>query len=595
MPYLLRPRLHFAGFFEADPPTANNAIEHYDITKFKPQYVKRSRTSSVSYGEYDPSGSGRFRVLECKVTRACYSDGRDAVEAADDPVIGMRVMDGSNRVFAKMADLDPLQQAVTQLFGLKIRIVASDGSGAGRVNILDADFVPSPFTDIWIRVKGASPAEPTIAAFYQSILAAPVTWGATQRSPFLAELHAASKGNPLSIKFNLDSYDPEWTRARFGTGRIVGTIGLAAPDEPRTFVIGRQLLPSRPSLQVNPLVAALDTVRKRIVLDFGNALPTASVRGPLADIGSLHLAIDNRPVGDVPPYAQQGFYESTAAIVEVPLSEGDWAVVKGAALGIVSSAEDAQTVLWQEAADGVYVRADDLVFRMSPGETAQTKVYATKFGGPLTRFEILTVADAENLNPHAGYSVQHPPDALRFEQNVTTDQDGVATLTLEARDPRAPRPYVDGQIYAIRPLAANGGATKKYDVISVRLWNAVPQIDEPTWYQDVLPIFQQYANLYPAMKSVIDLSNYDDVVANGSLLKLALNLAIEDPNHMPVSRDLSPARRDLILRWLGTTGNGGLPSLGSNPPQKPHPSGPKTPPVTGGKAAEIFHDDDPRQ
>ncbi len=34
---------------------------------------------------------------------------------------------------------------------------------------------------------------------------------------------------------------------------------------------------------------------------------------------------------------------------------------------------------------------------------------------------------------------------------------------------------------------------------------------------------------------------------------------------MPVTRDLSPAKRNMIVKWLNTTGNAGQPNLGSAP------------------------------
>ena len=43
--------------------------------------------------------------------------------------------------------------------------------------------------------------------------------------------------------------------------------------------------------------------------------------------------------------------------------------------------------------------------------------------------------------------------------------------------------------------------------------------NKPTWMRDVQPIFQQYANLYPVMRPILDLANYADVVSKLSILK----------------------------------------------------------------------------
>jgi hypothetical protein len=70
-----------------------------------------------------------------------------------------------------------------------------------------------------------------------------------------------------------------------------------------------------------------------------------------------------------------------------------------------------------------------------------------------------------------------------------------------------------------------------------------------TW-NDVEPIFVQYANLYPVMNRFLDMGDFDAVVKNAGLLKMAFGLDPSNPNSMPVTRDLSPAKRATILHWL---------------------------------------------
>jgi hypothetical protein len=64
-------------------------------------------------------------------------------------------------------------------------------------------------------------------------------------------------------------------------------------------------------------------------------------------------------------------------------------------------------------------------------------------------------------------------------------------------------------------------------------------------------------------KHLVDLGDYDSVVAHLKILELAFSLPIEDPNHMPVTRDLSDAKRDMILKWMATPGADGLPLKGA--------------------------------
>ena len=62
--------------------------------------------------------------------------------------------------------------------------------------------------------------------------------------------------------------------------------------------------------------------------------------------------------------------------------------------------------------------------------------------------------------------------------------------------------------------------------------------------------WNEYAVLYPAMKARIDLSNYQAVSSNSAAILAVISLPIDDPAHMPVTRDLSASHRTLIQTWI---------------------------------------------
>ena len=70
-----------------------------------------------------------------------------------------------------------------------------------------------------------------------------------------------------------------------------------------------------------------------------------------------------------------------------------------------------------------------------------------------------------------------------------------------------------------------------------------------TWERD---IFHQYYLLYPVMRMILNLSDYDSVTKyqNLNMLKHAMSLNINDPNVMPAQRDISPSKLQMILEWL---------------------------------------------
>nr|WP_200998892.1 hypothetical protein [Pseudomonas cichorii] len=95
----------------------------------------------------------------------------------------------------------------------------------------------------------------------------------------------------------------------------------------------------------------------------------------------------------------------------------------------------------------------------------------------------------------------------------------------------------------------NAGPVNQWDFISFLLWSGYTIPASPTW-DDIQPIFQQYANLYPVMLRFLNMADFDSVVKTAGLLTLAFSLDIQDANSMPVTRDLSPAKRTAILNWL---------------------------------------------
>jgi hypothetical protein len=102
----------------------------------------------------------------------------------------------------------------------------------------------------------------------------------------------------------------------------------------------------------------------------------------------------------------------------------------------------------------------------------------------------------------------------------------------------------------VRGTAADSLFPTPYRSLNILVHDGYDAPDSPSWTGDVQPIFQQYANLYPVMREVFDLANYHHVVAYRDRIRKALLAPRSSPGHMPVTRDLSPAKRDMIVGWL---------------------------------------------
>jgi hypothetical protein len=610
--YLNPVRIHFAGQFRADVSTVNNQARRFDNADF---VIPRDQLpgSGTQGGMWQPAGTGAWKIDRCAVTGAVLGG-----KAVRDPVVGLQIRDSGDRVSAKLVDLDPNQQMVSTIFGLEIRIV----DPVSKHVLMRGDFEPAAFYDIWNRAIGSS-GDMAYSAFYQSVLTG-VEWGDLEGSAVLQALKAASEPDLLSILFNVDSFALSGDER--GYGRMVGTIGPQLADDPAHFVPGRYLAPLQsqsfgnqpaPIAQLSsPLgyvCCWLDRDNRKLVADFGNAIPTGGCG--LADVGPLHLlclqssgpggrAETVLDLGALQNYAGPGWYERTAGIQAFPpfrpLTEAEMTAVAGQQLCVATPTpgEGFFVPIAMEAPDGIFVRPDLFVFRMEPNSSQTVRVMALQHGEPLPDLEIATDIGLYGLQP-SGRPLATPASGLAAS-NGTTDSTGWASIALASGDPGLPRipdgnpaNGVDGQVYAIgfsASAAANAGtAFDQNGFVSVLVYSKVEVPEQPSW-SDAQPIFQQYSNLYPRahgpdryvpyagrppLHPVVNLSNEVEVAGFAAMIQRALQRPITDPNHMPVTRDLSQGRRQILLNWVGqvlgsaSAATGAGPALPKGPAQNP--------------------------
>lgn len=590
MSYLSSIRLHFAGQFQANVSTVNNDPGHFNNAIFIPSYqMMEGLNFDPPNGWFNPAGDAAFRLLGCQVTSAWLPSG----QVTNDPVLGFLVADSDTKVCAKLVDLDSEQQLVSEIWGLQVRIADTNGN-----TLLRGDYEPAAFADIWNRATGAgSGSDIGAGAMYQSVLRNLEWDNKANASPFLMALHRAASDGLLSIKFNVDGLNMDFTSPNFMCGRIVGTIGPASATEPVHMVLGRQFMAASPPqpgfftppFGINFLAGSVSETDGCIYLDLGNALSTSAPGAGMNDLGDLTLAVFDpkakpekaagsaTPLGVISSAGPNGYasdpawYNRTAGVVSVPLTAAQLASVSQAplVLYVAASLSTQNLVFIAEWNTGAFLRADKFVFRLSPKDRVQIPVYATQWGHPLAGATVNFVADNSQLQPTTAgpgqpYICDGPPVAVppltakNFDDSAVSDSQGIALLKFTATDPGTPRTFppddygIDGQVYGIRPNFADQrytGAVNVTNFISVLLWSGFKPGNPVTW-DDLQPIFQQYANLYPVMSRFLNLADYDAVVANRDLLSMVFGLDPANPNAMPVTRDLSPAKRAAILSWL---------------------------------------------
>ena len=588
MSHLEAPRIVIAGRFISDVSTINNEDINFDIDQ------------TPSKLGWNPRGGATFDFYNCGVTGAFGSGG---APAATDPVLALAVSGAADRPSAKMVDLDPDWQMSSEIWGLTVRLFDPTTKDLA----LQGTFGVTQFRDLFTRqlVQALAPPTPNGqagGARFVSILT-DVMWGpAADRSDLLKELRSTTEGNELSIVLNTFAYYYNEVDGRHTTGALTGCIGPRRKSEPRTFLGARRLPalaltipgpPPRTVVLIGPSDAMIDAAN-RATIDLGHALLVSDTDGTITDIKSIGTALSDMTAlefGLLPDetgksgdrlsdgsatifgaidYLKPGWSKQTGGVVSITIDAAAAAQAASKPLALFARMPDgSHLVLNRETRDGLYVRADNFVHRLDPGDPpANTTFFAYSRGRPVAEQTIHLAPSPMGNNT--------PPQAFGFPNTIKTNTSGQASLQVTASDPGTARPDIDGQIYAVAysprvnaggQLNLDGTGLTALDVVVAHVRSAFPVPERPEWFRDIQPIMAQFAQLYPIMsRHLFNLADYDAMAKHRRVLLLAFGRLIEDPNYMPVTRDLSENKRKTIVRWLqNETGDPAAPLVKGTP------------------------------
>jgi hypothetical protein len=526
MSYLDVPRIHFAGGFWADPSTVNNVD-----TNFAP--------SAAPAPLWNPAGTHWFYFDTCTIRSGVDQTGKPLLTSADDPIIGATIESTNIPQFARLVDLDVDWQIASQIWGLSLKInVPGVGDQTGTM-------VAATMRNLWIRVPGVAGIGPLAATSgaFQSVLTSVVAnppAGPTRSGVLNTWLGASGK---LSIKFVLYAFEPKTTSSRFKFGKVVGTIGPADASDPDHFVAARRM--EGASNLFAPAPFKVDSTRGKLIVDLGNSIPQSAPGGAPRALGVMQAYVATPGsatpslVGSPIQY-DQAHFETTAGVEEVSLSASQVTQLasNAAVIGVTTRGP-----ILAERPSGAYLDVSETVLRLNPGESRAVTFSATVFGKPKA---------GQTIGLRLKSSGGAPATSLTFPATVTTDAAGRATATFTGGDPGHPRQDLDGAVYQVAfdwGVTAPGTAPRERGVIVIRVFDRVPAVVSPTW-TNVQPILAEYAQLFPSMKQQIDLSTQSMVSAQSSRIKTSLSWDISDPRYMPVTRDLSENKRQILLRWI---------------------------------------------
>lgn len=590
MSYLSMPSLTFTGQFQADTSTVNNDPRHFDNANFEERFQEFQTGGSLN-GWWNPSGTGIFRLSNCQVMAYAEEAGAEFVVTGDDEVLSFTVGNSPDRPSAKLVDLDPDWQLASMIYGQSVTLVnPKDGSV-----VLSGDYEPAPFRDLWFtRGPAAFGGDNRASAMFQSVLSN-VKWNLKGvHSPFLKSLREHSKKGMLSIRLTTYGYQGDSSAEDFTYGKLAGAIGPYCADEPRSFVLGRRFQSlDGASSQVTSKASIgcfsswLNEDKTRLNLDLSNALPL-DLHNRLVSVGPLSVVVlKNIEANAVPLEGDQigsDQYEKLcdldysedlltyqSGIMSVPVNKKARALIGDNPLALMDPSGG--TIVIREQPDGVELRPEVFTFRLDPNDPAQnrqtTTFYAARYGKPLSGAEIIFTPMAPNIDsgscpadpdpattPKATCpKLDTPVRALTVKPvKKTTDASGKVNVNVKGPDVMdQPRVYLDGQLFTLTynfAEPANLTILQQFDVLAVLVFSTFKNPKKIAW-SDVEPIMRQYANLYPVMsRGLFDFSQQTVFENNAAILKFVFDKDVLDPDYMPVTRDLSSAKRAMLLTYL---------------------------------------------
>ncbi|HEX8699352.1 MAG TPA: hypothetical protein VF815_10985 [Myxococcaceae bacterium] len=190
MSYLDQPRINFAGKFQASPATINNTPNNYDPAAYNADSLKPDKIELY----WEPKGDSIFNLINCAVTTV------DAPGVTSDSLVGSGVSALYTSSPPKLVDLDPMQQNVSEIWGMTVMI--GDFSGA----YVQGVFSPVAFNGIWGNSQGPNTPHNSQSgsAVYQSTLTN-LKWN-VGNSQVLKTLQARSP-NRLSIRMVVSGHN----------------------------------------------------------------------------------------------------------------------------------------------------------------------------------------------------------------------------------------------------------------------------------------------------------------------------------------------------------------------------------------------------
>ncbi len=386
------------------------------------------------------------------------------------------------------------------------------------------------------------------------------------------------------------------TPENFLYGAVTGTVGQATSGSSDYFVNSRMLCP-QPSTADRSLYFApfvLGDGGTSISLNLGNALPTTTPDfTPYTEkFGTLELVAFPGGTIDLAnavslagiPYEDSDFIQKQAGFFTASGFSMDCSQIP---LGITSTTSSGTEIVANENPLGYYMRADQFVYRMNPGEetgptnprgsTNSAAIHVTQWGKPAP--EGLEIVVSQMLpEPALEYTsntvgtggtrgitnVSCPQTVVSINGNkvenegerlavtLKTDSNGVATFELGCTPPGNPRKFIDGQVYFLEYEFGDSAIQKTFvqdvnDKISILVYDEITDMAGAD-------ILAKWGRLYKIMYFLTDTEKITEISFR-NIIKQMLEKPFSDVKHMPLTRDLGESARNTVIQWIDSLNN----------------------------------------
>ncbi|MEA2694540.1 MAG: hypothetical protein QOJ16_3927, partial [Acidobacteriota bacterium] len=357
-----------------------------------------------------------------------------------------------------------------------------------------------------------------------------------------------------------------------------------ALQESRSLPMLAAAAPSR-SVQLGTAFARVDTGRNVVTLDLLGTFPESDASLAKAHLGTFALqVVDADDPGNVvtlgqpltySDYAQQA-YEAGGGIVEFPFEPDQADLVANGLLQLVQSGGGG-TPLIALAEAALHAETDQRGVYVDQGETQSitVQVYERGVTPPPGDVQVLLAPYDDGLNSVSpAASLLELLDAqgnpLPDPPILTVGTDGSASFRIAPRQPGIAYvfflPFPAGTTPPTPPDIANAvQIPNSYAAVRALPFDnellTVPD-SELTWdfiYQEVL---LTYNLVYPLMSMVLNLGNEQTVNQNAEIIQTATSLEeFLSTLGMPVTREMSAGKRNVLDRYLALQQGGGSPEI----------------------------------